>query len=1066
MPAVLKSVTKEDGVMHENEIEKLLIECLRNLQYNCVESGSTHEGFEQYANKSYELVERSSYSEVLLKSELIQSLVRINPYIPFECIEQVVRKLEELSPDDLMPSNSQFHTYLTKGVEVEYHKDGYTKGDIVWLVDYDKLKNNEFMVVNQFTVIENNQNRRPDVVIFINGIPLIVVELKNPADKDATIRKAYNQLQNYKKSIPSLFVYNAFMIISDGLEARYGSLSAGINRFMVWKTGDGKNEASQYVNQLETLTTGLLNKPTLLEYIKYFIVFEKVSKEDSEGHITIEIEKKIAAYHQYYAVKKAEESTIKASRRDGDKKAGVIWHTQGSGKSLSMLFYAGKLVVSHAMRNPTILLLTDRNDLDDQLFTTFSSSINLLGQEPTQANNRVELQDLLNTGSGGVIFTTIQKFFPKDGATIYPLISDRDNIVIIADEAHRSQYGFKARTVNIKDKEGNVVGKNIAYGFAKYIRDALPNATFIGFSGTPIELEDRNTKNVFGDYIDVYDIEDAVTDKATVPIYYESRLAKVELTEEGKELIHNIDEELSELALENSTGFRRLEMIVGAEPRLRTVAKDLVEHYEEREKAFNGKAMIVTMSRNIASDLYDQIREFRPQWFHKDWDKGRVKVVFSANSSDEEKLARFQLTRQQLKDTSAKFKNPESEFKIVIVVDMWLTGFDVPCLHTMYIDKPLKGHTLMQAIARVNRVYLDKPGGLVVDYLGIASELKKALQTYRRSGGQGAPTLDTNQAIAMMLKYYEIVQGIYDKFDYKAFFKADTGRKLDIILEAEDYILSLEEGKQRYMDAVTSLSKAFSLVVTSDEAKQIRDEVAFFQAVKARLSKFDGPEGPGGDSTELLAALKQVIDSAVVTDKVIDIFDAAGIKKPDISILSDEFLDEVKRMKNRNLAFELLKKLIGDEIKAQSRKNIAMGKKLAEMLEEAIRNYQSNVITSAQVIQELIDQAKYIRNITSRGEDMGLTDEELAFYDALAQNESAKEVLGNDKLIELATLIVLRIKDNITIDWDKKENVRSQMRVIVKRLLRKYGYPPDKQAIATETVLEQAKAIIKFEMNR
>ncbi|MFH2060738.1 MAG: type I restriction endonuclease subunit R [Pseudomonadota bacterium] len=1068
----------------ENKIESFAIELFRQEAYEYVYGPDMAPDGEK--------PERGSYSDVVLKNRLARAVNMLNPSVPEDARLQAIREITTLASPDLIAANETFHTLLTNGIDVEYQKDGDTRGDKVWLIDFDTPENNEFLVVNQFTVTEDNVNKRPDMVLFVNGLPLIVMELKNPVDENATLTAAFNQLQTYKTVIPSLFVFNSLLVVSDGLEARVGSLSSGFNRFSAWKTKDGKIEASKLVNQLEILISGMLNKKTLLDLIRFFTVFEKSGKEDAKTGMTmVQTEKKIAYYHQYFAVNKALESVIRASspatpedesavREDpavyglptvqhqekGDRKGGVIWHTQGSGKSLSMVFFAGKLVLT--LDNPTIVVMTDRNDLDDQLFDTFAASRQLLRQDPVQAENRTALQDLLTVASGGIVFTTVQKFSPLNGEAIYPLLSNRSNIVVIADEAHRSQYGFKAKEVDIKDENGHVTGKKTVYGFAKYIRDALPNATFVGFTGTPVELTDKNTPAVFGNYIDIYDIEQAVKDRATVKIYYESRLARVRIDEEGQQLIDELEQDLEKEDLpateQAKARWTRLEAIVGSKDRVAHIAQDMVSHFEERLAVFEGKAMMVAMTRRIAVKLYEQIIELKPEWHSSDLDKGVIKVVMTASSSDGPDMEKHHTSKAQRRILADRFKDPQDPLKIVIVRDMWLTGFDAPCLHSLYIDKPMKGHSLMQAIARVNRVYLDKPGGLIVDYIGIASDLKKALSFYTASGGKGKPTQTQEDAINLMLSKLETIEQMLEKLPYNRYFSAQMNEKLSIILQTEEYILSLDNGKDRFVNEVTALSQAFSLSVPSDEAMAIKEKVSFFQAVKARLQKFGVREG-GMTSDEIGTAIRQVIDQAVVSDKVIDIFDAAGIKKPDLSILSEEFMEEIKGMEHKNLALELLKKLLNDEIKARKKTNLVQSRKLLDLLDAAVKKYQNKLLTSTEVIEELIKLAKDIKQADQRGEELGLSVHELAFYDALSQNESAREVMGTDKLRELSAVLVERIKSNVTIDWNIKENVRAKMKVIVKRLLRKYGYPPDMQALATEMVLDQANLFSDFQVN-
>ncbi len=1035
----------------ENEIELFAIELLEK------------QGFEYiYAPNiapDSQTPMRESFEDVILKEKLQNALTTINPTLEYDLIEYAIKEIQRLRSTELLTDNEDFHKMLTEGITVETQIDGVTRGEIVKLIDFDDVANNDFVVSNQFTIVENGINKRPDVILFVNGLPLVVIELKNPVDENATIASAYMQIQTYKSVIPSLFTYNAFCIISDGLEARAGTISAGLSRFMTWKSSDGKSEASKLISQVETMCTGMLNPTTLLDLIRNFIVYEKTTKEDSKtGITTIETVKKLAAYHQYYAVNKAVERTIKASSEDGDKKGGVIWHTQGSGKSLSMVFYTGKIVL--ALNNPTVLVLTDRNDLDDQLFDTFASSASLLRQEPIQAENREHLKKLLKVASGGVIFTTIQKFQPEEG-NVYDELSDRRNIIVIADEAHRTQYGFKPKTVDEKDKDGNVIGKKIVYGFAKYLRDALPNATYLGFTGTPIESSDVNTPAVFGDYVDIYDISQAVEDGATVKIYYESRLAKITLSDEGKKLVKELDSELKNDDLSETqkakAKWTQLEALIGSKNRIKEVARDIVSHFEKRQEVFDGKGMIVAMSRRIAVELYNEIIKLRPQWHSDDLDKGVIKVVMTSKSSDGAQIQKHHTTKQQRRDLANRMKDVNDELKLVIVRDMWLTGFDAPSMHTLYIDKPMKGHNLMQAIARVNRVYKDKPAGLVVDYLGIASDLKKALSFYSDSGGKGDPAVAQEQAVALMLEKLEVVSQMFHGFAYENYFQADTREKLSLILEAEEHILGLEDGKKRYIDEVTALSRAFAIAVPAETAMDVKDEISFFQAVKARLVKFTA--GSSQSDEELETTIRQVIDKALVTQQVIDIFDASGIKKPDISVLDEEFLLEVKGMKHKNIALEVLKKLLGDEIKTRQKTNLVQSKTLMEMLENSIKKYHNKIITAAEVIEELINLSKDIHKMDAEPKEMGLTDFEYAFYTAIASNDSAKEVMQQEKLRELAVVLTQRVKENASIDWTIKESVRSKLKVIVKRTLRQFGYPPDMQKLATQTVLKQAEMI-------
>jgi type I restriction enzyme R subunit len=1070
----------------ENSIEQSAIEMLQSQGWEYVHGKDiSPEGI---------FCERESFSEIVLLKRLRAAIAKINPAIPLDAQEAAIQKVLRIASPDLLHNNEEFHRMLVEKVKVPYQENGYERSHEVALIDFEHPANNQFLVVNQYTIIENNQHKRPDVLLFVNGLPLVIIELKNAAGENADIKSAYQQIQTYKATIPSLFTYNAVCIISDGLECKAGSLSADLSRYMAWKTADGIKEASRFKPQLETLIKGMLKPATLLDLVRNFIVFEKTKKEDAKtGLIQIQTAKKIAAYHQYYAVNKAVQSTIQASGEKGDRRGGVVWHTQGSGKSLSMVFYAAKLITSPEMKNPTIVVITDRNDLDDQLFDTFASSVQLLRQEPVQAESREHLKELLKVASGGIVFTTIQKFLPENNKSVYDQLSDRKNIVVIADEAHRTQYGFEAKLIDEKDKETKeVIGKRIAYGFAKYMRDALPNATYIGFTGTPIESTDKNTPQVFGNYIDRYDIKDAVDDGATVKIYYESRLAKVNLDEEGRRLIEEFDKELEqdeELTEKQKAKAKwtKLEAIVGHHERLKNLAKDIVTHFESRQSVFEGKAMIVTMSRRIAAALYKEIIALRPSWHHEDLTKGTIKVVMTTNSADGPEISKHHTTKEQRRLLADRMKDPADELKIVIVRDMWLTGFDVPCLNTMYIDKPMRGHNLMQAIARVNRVFKDKPGGLIVDYLGIGTDLKKALSFYGEAGGKGDPAENIEKAYEIFKEKLEVVQQMFDeestsrndilveepqayyegnlKFNYRRFFSADAQEKLSIILQAEEHILGLKEGKERFIREVSLLSQALSLCITKEEVRPYLPEVAFFQAVKSRLAKFDAPLSGGKSDLEVETAIKQIVDEALSSDKVIDIFDAAGIDKPDISgleILSDEFLLEVQGMQHKNLAIELLKKILNNELKVRAKTNLVKSRKLLEMLETAIKRYQNNLLTTAEIIQELIHIAKEIKEADKEGEKLGLTQDEVAFYNALEVNDSAVQVLGNDTLKQIAREIADKVRANATIDWTIRESARAKLMAVVRRTLNKYGYPPDKQAKAIETVLKQAELIADY----
>jgi len=1067
----------------ESEIENFSLDVLKQLGFAYTPGPSLAPDFDDEQGKlDIEYERRESYGTVILKKTLEQAINRLNPTLPKTARQEALKAVLSVFSTQLIDANESFHKMLAEGVPVSVQKDGQERGEKVWLVDFQNPENNDFFVINQFTIEENNQNKRPDVILFVNGLPLVVIELKNPADKQATIRKAYDQIQTYKKVIPSLFIYNAFCVISDGLEAKAGTISSAFSRFQTWKTIDlpatqagGRKERAHHDVPLQVLIMGMLNKATLLDLIRNFIVFEKDKKTDTKtGLMQIETVKKIAAYHQYYAVNKAVDSTRIAAIEKGSRKAGVVWHTQGSGKSLSMVFYAGKLI--HNLDNPTIVVITDRNDLDQQLFDTFAASSSLLGQPPLQAESREHLKSLLKVASGGIVFTTIQKFFPESDSTTYDRLSERRNIIVIADEAHRTQYGFQAKLINTKDESGKLNGKRLAYGFAKYLRDAIPNATFIGFTGTPVESTDINTPAVFGNYIDIYDIAQAVNDGATVKIYYESRLAKVNLTEEGRRLIEEFDRELDDDDVSETqkakAKWTKLEAIVGHPERLKNLARDIVTHYEKRAEVFDGKAMIVTMSRRIAVALYGEIIALRPDWHNDDLKKGTLKVVMTSSSSDKMEFdpedpeslvipAIHRTNKENRRLLSDRMKDPQDSLKLVIVRDMWLTGFDVPCLHTLYIDKLMKKHTLMQAIARVNRVFMDKPGGLVVDYIGIGNALKEALAFYSNSGGKGDPAETMAKALELLTEKIEVVRQMFHGFDYMRFFEVGTSERLSIILHAEEFILSKEQGKDRFIKESTALSKLFALSVPHEDALALTNEISFFQSVRARLLKFEG-DGDNGDKKNYESAIRQIVNQAVESTEVVDIFDAAGIKKPDISLLSEEFLQEIKEMKQRNLGLELLKKILNDEIKVRQKFNITEGKNLLDLLEASIKKYQNNLLTTTEIIEELVEIARQVRTVDGLAEKLKLSKDEFAFYSALEVNDSAVKILGDEVLKHIAQEIADKVRKNATIDWAMKESARAKLMVIVKRTLNKYGYPPDKQQKAVDTVLKQAEVLADY----
>lgn len=1052
--------------LSEAEVEQALLAQFQALGY-CIEG-------EEDIGPDGRRPERESHGEVVLQKRFEQAVARLNPALPQEARADAVRRVLQSELPSLLEENRRLHKLMTEGVDVEYYAaDGTLAAGKVWLIDFDRPENNDWLVVNQFVVIQGQHRRRPDVVVFVNGLPLAVIELKAPGSAGAHLAAAFNQLQTYKQQIPALFHTNALLVTSDGVAARVGSLSANLERFMPWRTTDGTQVSPKGTPELATLIEGMFEQRRLLDLLCHFTVFA----ETGSG-----LAKIIAGYHQFHAVRHAVASTIRAAapaqgvaeepaayglpsvktQRQGDKRAGVIWHTQGSGKSLLMVFYAGQLVKHPAMANPTLVVLTDRNDLDDQLFSTFSMCRDLIRQTPVQAESREHLLALLNRASGGVIFTTLQKF----GEITAPLTT-RGNVVVIADEAHRSQYGFKAK---VDAKTGL-----ISYGFAKYMRDALPNASFIGFTGTPIEADDV-TPAVFGNYIDVYDISRAVEDGATVPIYYESRLARIELDEKEKP---KIDAEVDALTEDDAEveqeRFKKkwatVEALVGSDKRLALVARDMVAHFEDRVAALDGKAMVVCMSRRICVKLYDEIIKLRPDWRSDDDNAGAVKIVMTGVASDPKEWQQH-IGNKARRDLLAKRARDASDpLKLVIVRDMWLTGFDAPCMHTMYVDKPMQGHGLMQAIARVNRVFRDKPAGLIVDYIGIAQNLKSALQQYSKNDQENTG-IDEAQAIAVMVEKYEIVRDMYHGFNYASAISGTPQQRLAMMAGAIEWILNLqqqlaaketsEEGKKnahrRYPDAVLALSKAFALASASDEAREIREEVGFFQAIRAALVKSSTGSGVTRQEREL--AIQQIVSRAVVSTEIVDILAAAGIKSPDISILSDEFLAEVQQMEKKNLALEALRKLINDGIRSRSKANVVQTKAFSERLEDAVARYHANAITTAEVLQELIQLAKDIRAARQRGEEQGLSDEEIAFYDALAENKSAVEIMGDDKLKLIAHELLMSLRENVSVDWARRDSARARMRVLVKRILRKYGYPPDLQDTAVQTVLQQAEALL------
>jgi len=980
--------------------------------------------------------ERENYRQVLLVERLRRAITRLNPSVPLAAREDALKQVVDLGLPIQLSANRLFHRLLVSGVPVQYQKDGETRGDFVRLIDWADVRANEWLAINQFSIQGPKHTRRPDIILFINGLPLVLLELKNPADVHADLVKAFDQIQTYKEQIPDVFHYNEILVISDGSEARMGSLSADIERFARWRTIDGVNvDPLGEFNELETLVRGVLQPAMLLDYLRYFVLFE------DDGRLV----KKIAGYHQFHAVRAAIQQVVSASRPGGTHKGGVVWHTQGSGKSITMTCFAARVMQEAAMENPTIVVITDRNDLDGQLFGVFSLSQDLLREQPVQVTTRGDLREkLANRPSGGIVFATIQKFMPGEDEDTFPVLSERSNIVVVADEAHRTQYGFSA-SLKVPDLKVAEASARYQVGYAQHLRDALPNATFVAFTGTPVSSEDRDTRAVFGDYIHVYDMQQAKEDGATVAIYYESRLAKLSLKD--SELAH-IDEEVDELAEDEEedqqsrlkSRWAALEKVVGAEPRIQSVAADLVAHFEERNQAQSGKAMVVAMSREICVHLYDAIIALRPEWHDEDPEKGAVKIVMTGSASDKALLRPHIYPSQVKKRLEKRFKDPKDPLQLVIVRDMWLTGFDAPCVHTLYVDKPMKGHNLMQAIARVNRVFKDKQGGLVVDYIGIANELKAALKEYTASKGRGRPTVDAHEAYAVLEEKLDVLRSLLHGFDYSDYLTG--GHKL--LAGAANHVLGLEDGKKRFADNALAMSKAFTLCCTLDEAKAVREEVAFLQAIKVLLTKREISAKKKTDEERELA-IRQIIGNAVVSGEVVDVFEAVGLDKPNIGLLDDEFLAEVRNLPEKNLAVELLERLLEGEIKSKFASNLAQEKKFSELLDSVIKRYQNRSIETAQVIEELIEMAKKFAAASKRGDQLGLNDDELAFYDALANNESSVRELGDETLAKIAHELTQSLRQNVTVDWSNRDSVRAKLRLLVKRILRKYKYPPDQQ---------------------
>ena len=1050
----------------ENDVEQAMLEWLASLGWSVAHGPDISPPDAKTPGS-----ERDTYRDVVLRHRLADAIARLNPHIPAGARDDALRRVLSPNVPALVSANRQLHRWLVDGVPVEYQRDGETRGDRVRLLDFADVSANDWLAVNQFSVQGAKLTRRPDVVLFVNGLPLVVVELKNPGDEDADIWAAWNQLQTYRQDIPDLFHANALQVIADGIQARMGSLTSDRERFMAWRTIDGVvTDPLGAMRELETLVLGLFQRDLLLEYLRHFILFE------DDGQLI----KKVAGYHQFHAVRAVVQSVLAASAPGGTRKGGVVWHTQGAGKSIEMTCLAGALMAHPDMGNPTLVVVTDRNDLDNQLFGVFAGATEMLRETPVQADTRPALRQLLaNRPSGGIVFTTIQKFTPGEDEDMFPVLSDRRNIVVICDEAHRSQYGFEARltreeggaaandaTVLLAAESGPATpplttgGSSVRYGYAQHLRDALPGATFVAFTGTPVSLDDRDTRAVFGDYVHVYDIEQAVKDGATVPIYYESRLAKLELKEADVTLLDSEVDELTEdeegdvAKVARLRRWAALEQLVGAPPRIQKVAADIVAHFESRLAVMDGKAMVVAMSRDICVHLYNAIVALRPDWHSDDPMQGAIKVVMTGSASDKALLKPHIYAKSVRTELEKRFKNPADPFKLVIVRDMWLTGFDAPCLHTMYVDKPMRGHNLMQAIARVNRVFKDKPGGLVVDYIGIANELKAALADYTQAKGRGKPTIDARDALAVLQEQMDVLHDMLHGVDYGDF-RAQAWQLLPAVA---NHVLGLDDGKKRFADTVLAASKAFALCCTLDEALVHRDELAFLQAVKAALTKHGGTDKKLNDEQKE-HALRQIISRAVVSDEVIDIFSAAGLKRPDIGVLSDEFLEDVRHMKERNLAVELLERLLKGEIKSRFKTNVVQEAKFSELLQQSLTRYRNRAIETAQVIEELIEMAKKFQEAAQRGEALGLNHDEMAFYDALATNEAAVRGLGDETLKKIAVELVQSLRKSVTVDWAVRETVRARLRVMVKTLLKRYKYPPDKQEEATETVLKQAESL-------
>ena len=1035
------------SAFNENVVELAALEYFAELGYRTIHGPDIAPG-ESGA-------ERESYEDVFLWGRLRDAIRRINPGTSPALIDEAIKRVRRAKSQSPIDENYRLHQLITEGVPVEHRDaDGTLRTTRLWLVDFDQPVNNDWAAVNQFTIVENGKNRRPDVLVMVNGMPLALLELKNPAAEHATLKSAWNQVQTYRKDIPSVFVPNAVTVISDGTSAAMSSYTGAFEHYAPWKTIEGREVVSNRP-ALEVLLKGVFEPKRFLDLLQNFIVFsDETTTDRATKQPTRALIKRVAKYHQYWAVNAAVEHTVQASRPDGDRRGGVVWHTQGSGKSFEMVFYAAKIMRDPRMVNPTLVFITDRNDLDDQLFGETFAPARILPETPVQAATRTDLRVKLKRASGGIVFTTLQKFAPGEDGDANPVLTDRRNVVVVADEAHRSQYGFG----EYLDRHGRLKA-----GLAKHMRDALPGATYLGFTGTPIESGDKSTRSVFGDYIDVYDLTRAVEDGATVKIFYESRLAKVDLSDADLEALDELAEEITETVEEDAataakSRWSRLEAIVGADSRLDLIAQDIVEHWEKRREALFGKAMIVTMSRRIAVRLYEKIVALRPDWHSDDPARGKIKVVMTGSAADPAEFQPHIHSKDVRKDLKLRAKNPDDDLELVIVRDMWLTGFDAPSMHTMYVDKTMQGAGLMQAIARVNRTFRDKPGGLIVDYIGVFSNLQAALAEYSPSDRDQAG-VPIDEMVSVMLEKHDIIRGLLHGVEYDSSPTLSASQRLAEYAKVLDFVMADSDRTARFNDQVLALAKAFALAGARDEAAVIRNDVRLFTDVRAAILKIQNPDSgrAGSGAVEIDTALGQLLNEAVAADQVVDIYELAGVETPELSILSDEFLDSLADKEKPNLQMGLLRRLLNDQIRTVQRTNLVQARKFSELLDEAINRYTNRSLTTAEIIAELVKLAKQMRDDTKRNERLGLSAAEVALYDAIAQNDAAVLQMGDDTLKKIAVDLVWAVRSSVVIDWDQKESVRAAMRSKVRRLLARYDYPPDAEAKAVELVLEQAE---------